>query len=79
MNILERNTVSFNLAEPLGLLNFVTFLIKLRIEYVPQVLKRVASVMGESSESIAEYLCSLEVPIGGPVNEAQWRHYRSKQ
>lgn len=79
MNILERNTVSFDLALPLGLLNFVTFLIKLRIEYVPQVLKRVESVMGELPESIAEYLCSIEVPIGGSVNEAQWRHYRSKQ
>ena len=76
VHILERNAISFDISEPLGILNLVTFLIKLRVEYVPKVLARVYSVIGDSPVDIRKYLKTLNIPTGGDKNQAAWRKHK---
>lgn len=65
VHILECNMISFDISEPLGILNFATFLIKLRVEYVPKVLERVYAAIGDSPIKIRKYLKQWGLESGG--------------
>ncbi|KAF8075836.1 hypothetical protein FPV67DRAFT_1469446 [Lyophyllum atratum] len=79
VHIVERNVVSYDISNPLGILNFATFLIKLRIEHAPNILKEVGGVdSGRVSEGIKERLGERGIPLGGDQKPTSWRNTRTR-
>lgn len=71
--MIERNAVSYDISTPLGILGVATFLIKLRVEVVPQILKKLGDVQARLQDK--------RVPLGGTSpnsDKASWRKTRAK-
>ncbi|KAF8075852.1 hypothetical protein FPV67DRAFT_1469505 [Lyophyllum atratum] len=72
VHIIERNVVSYDISKPLGILNFATFLIKLRFEHTPQILEKLGDV-----EDIKKRLQERGIPLKGNHPKASWRNTRT--
>ncbi|KAF8075828.1 hypothetical protein FPV67DRAFT_1664153 [Lyophyllum atratum] len=73
VHIIERNVVSYDISKPLGILNFATFLIQLRIEHAPHILDEVGG-----AEGIKKRLRERGIPLEGTqVPKASWRNTRT--
>lgn len=68
MHVIERNAVSYDISTPLGILGIATFLIKLRVKVVPQILEKLGDIQARLQDK--------RVPLGemSPHSDkASWR------
>lgn len=71
--MIERNAVSYNISTPLGILRLATFLIKLRVEVVPQIHEKLGNAWA--------CLESKMIPLGGKSpnsDKASWQKTQDK-
>lgn len=74
VHVIERNAMSYDISTALGILGLATFLIKLRVELVPQIHEK----LGDAPR---EYLQGKGIPVGGKSmnsDRAAWRKSRVK-
>ncbi|KAF8075824.1 hypothetical protein FPV67DRAFT_1469408 [Lyophyllum atratum] len=70
VHIIERNVISYDISKPMGILNFATLLIRLRIEHVPNVLAKLG-------DHIQEYVREQGIPLDGQPPKASWQNTRT--